>query len=351
LAAGYKRVMREIPVGLIGYGFGGSVFHAPLIRRTPGLRLAAIVTSREEQVHRIMPDVRVLASVEQLLADNSIPVVAISSPSGAHFAMGCDAIAAGKHVVMDKPLALTVAEADELMSLAKAKGLILTPFQDRRWDGDFLTVVQVIAEGCLGAVYSYEAHYDRYRPAVMARWKEQAGPGSGILYDLGTHLIDQALQLFGMPRAVAADILFQRPGAAAVDYFHLILDYGPLRAILHGAMLVRHPGPHYAVHGDQGSYLAYGMDPQEAALMAGKLPGDPGWDADIAAPPGRLYLADGTEREVPTRPGTWQAFYARLADCLLRGGPLPVEPGDAREGLKVVEAALRSAVERRTIDL
>jgi scyllo-inositol 2-dehydrogenase (NADP+) len=349
--ARYKGVVREIQVGLIGYGFGGSVFHAPLIRRTPGLRLAAIVTSRREQVERTMPGVRVLASVAELLADDSIPAVAISSPSGTHFEMGCAAIAAGKHVVMDKPLALTAAEAEDLMARAKAKGLILTPFQDRRWDGDFLTVRKCVEEGLLGAVYSYEAHYDRYRPAVAARWKEQAVPGSGILYDLGPHLIDQALQLFGMPRAVTADILFQREGASTVDYFHLVLDYGRLRAILHSSMLVKHAGPHYAVHGDRGSYLTYGMDPQEAALMAGKLPGDRGWDADIAAPPGRLYLADGTEREVATLPGVWQTFYARLAECLLRGGPLPVEPADARDGLAVVGAALRSASERRAVDL
>jgi len=343
--------MRDIPVGLIGYGFGGSVFHAPLIRRTPGLRLDCVVTSRREQVERIMPGVRVLASVQELLADASIPVVAISSPTGNHFEHGCAALEAGKHVVMDKPLAVTVQEAEELMARANAKGLILTPFQDRRWDGDFLTVRKCVDNGWLGKVYSYEAHYDRYRPSVAARWKEQAVYGSGILYDLGPHVIDQALQLFGMPRAVTADILFQREGAETVDYFHLILDYGKLRAILHSSMLVRQAGPHYAVHGDQGSYLSYGMDPQEAALMAGKLPGDPGWDADIAARPGDLYLADGTHRQVETLPGVWQSYYAGLSECLHHGGPPPVEPADARDGLMVIEAALRSARERRPVDL
>lgn len=347
----YKgRVMREIPVGLIGYGFGGSVFHAPLVRRTPGLRLDSVVTSRKEQIER-MPGVRALGSVAELLADADIPVVIVSSPTGTHFEIGRAALLAGKHVVMDKPIAVAVSEADELIALAQAKGLVLTAFHNRRWDGDFLTVKQCIANGWLGTVYSYEAHYDRFRPNVVARWKEQRVSGSGTLYDLGPHLIDQTLQLFGMPRAVNAGIFFQREGAQAVDYFHLALDYGRMRAILHSSMLVPRPGPHFAIHGDRGSYFSYGMDPQETALMAGKLPGDPGWAADIVARPGDLFLADGTERQVATLPGAWQTYYAVLADCLHGGGPPPVDPSDARDGLKVIEAALRSAEERRTVDL
>jgi scyllo-inositol 2-dehydrogenase (NADP+) len=342
--------MREIPVGLIGYGFGGSVFHAPLIRRTPGLRLDCVVTSRKEQVER-MPGVRALGSVAELLADADIPVVIVSSPTGTHFEIGRAALLAGKHVVMDKPIAVAAHEAEELIALARAKGLVLSPFQDRRWDGDFLTVRQCIANGWLGTVYSYEAHYDRFRPTVVARWKEQAVSGSGILYDLAPHLIDQALQLFGMPRAVNADVFFQREGARAVDYFHLLLDYGRMRAILHGSMVVPRPGPHFASHGDGGSFFSYGMDPQEAALMAGKLPGDPGWDADIAAQPCELFSPDGAQRQVATLPGAWQTYYAALAECLHGGGPPPVDPSDARDGLLVIEAALRSAEERRTVDL
>jgi scyllo-inositol 2-dehydrogenase (NADP+) len=342
--------MREIPVGLIGYGFGGSVFHAPLIRRTAGLRLDSVVTSRKEQVERI-PGVRVLGSVAELLSNADIPVVVVSSPTGTHFEIGRAALLAGKHVVMDKPMTVAVREAEELIALAQAKGLVLSPYHDRRWDGDFLTVKQCVANGSLGKVYSYEVHYDRYRPTVVARWKEQSGSGSGILYDLAPHLIDQSLQLFGMPRAVNADIFFQREGAQAVDYFHLLLDYGRMRAILHGSMLVPRPGPHFAIHGDRGSYFSYGMDPQEVALMAGKLPGDPGWDADIVARPGDLFSADGTERQMPTLPGSWQTYYALLADCLHHGGPPPVDPSDAVNGLKVIEAALCSAKERRTVDL
>jgi scyllo-inositol 2-dehydrogenase (NADP+) len=342
--------MRDIPVGLIGYGFGGSVFHAPLVRRTAGLRLDSVVTSRKEQVER-MPGVRVLATVAELLADASVPAVIVSSPTATHFEIGRAALLAGKHVVMDKPLALTVAEADELIALAKSKGLVLTAFQNRRWDGDFLTVRQCLANGWLGSVYSYEAHYDRFRPTVVARWKELPGPGAGVLYDLGPHVIDQTLQLFGMPRSVNATVFLQRVGAQAVDYFHLLLDYGPMRAVLHASMVVPHPAAHFTLHGDAASYFSYGMDPQEPALMAGNLPGDPGWDAAIAAQPGELFSPDGARRSVPTLPGAWQTFYALLADCLHRGAPPPVDPADARDGLLVVEAALRSAEERRTIDL
>jgi scyllo-inositol 2-dehydrogenase (NADP+) len=343
--------MRDIPVGLIGYGFGGSVFHAPLVRRTPGLRLDCIVTSRKKQVEERMPGVRVLGTVAELLVDADIPVVIVSSPTGTHFDIGRAALLAGKHVVMDKPIAVAVTEADELIALAKAKGLVLTAFQNRRWDGDFLTVKQCIANGWLGTVCSYEAHYDRFRPTVVARWKEQPGSGSGILYDLGPHLIDQALQLFGMPRAVNADVFFQREGARAVDYIHLSLDYGRMRAILHASMLIPRPGPHFAVHGTAGSFFSYGMDPQEAAIMAGKMPGDPDWDAAIVAQPGDLFSPDGAHRQVATLPGVWLAYYAALADCLHGGGPPPVDPSDARDGLLVIEAALRSAEERRTVDL
>ncbi len=341
--------MHEIPVGLIGYGFGGSVFHAPLIRRTPGLRLDCVVTSRREQVER-MPGVRVLGSVAELLADAGVPLVVISSPSGTHPEIARAALLAGKDVVVDKPIAITADEAGALIDLADRKGRMLTVFHNRRWDGDFLTVKQCIAGNRLGTVYHYEAHYDRFRREVVRRWKEQPGIGSGILYDLGPHVIDQALQLFGMPSAVTADVFAQREGAQAVDCFHLLLHYGRMRAVLHATMLAPRAGPHFVIHGDGGSFFKYGMDPQERALMAGKLPGDTGWDSDIADQPGELYLADGSRLAVDILPGVWQSYYAALSECLHGGGPPPVDPRDAVDGLRVIEAALRSAEERRTIE-
>jgi scyllo-inositol 2-dehydrogenase (NADP+) len=339
--------MRTISVGLVGYGSAGSVFHAPLILATPALRLKSVVTSRAEQVRAL--GARPVARVAELLADPEIELVVVASPSDTHFEIACAALEAGKHLLVDKPFTITAAEAGELIALAGSKKRALSVFQNRRWDGDFVTVKRLLAERALGAVYHYEARYDRFRPKVRARWRELPGPGSGTLYDLGPHLIDQCLQLFGMPQAIAADAFAQRVGSEAVDYFHLVLHYGKMRAILHASVLVTEPGPHFTVHGDGGSFLKYGMDPQEDFLKAGKGPRDPGWGVDAPALYGELVLADGSRRKVETECGAYQDFYSAMADCISGSGPVPVDPADARDGLVVLEAAMRSAREGRTI--
>ena len=329
---------QEIRVGLVGYGVAGAIFHAPLIRAVRGLHLQTVVTSRPGP-----EGVRVAASVDELLADPQIDLVVVASPSATHYSIAMAALLAGKHVVVDKPFATTVTQADDLIGLAKARGLTLSVFQNRRWDNDFLTLKRCIEEGWLGNVYHFEAHYDRFRPQVRGVWREQPGPGSGILYDLGAHLVDQALQLFGMPEYVRADVLEQREGARAVDYFHLVLEYGRRRAILHGSMLVCEPGPHFIVHGDKGSYIKYGMDSQEAALRAGGGPGGAGWGLDDPAHFGELVLADGTRRRVETLPGGYEKYYEGMVESLRSTTPPPVDPAGARNGLKVIEAALESA--------
>jgi scyllo-inositol 2-dehydrogenase (NADP+) len=343
--------MSEITVGLVGYGLGGSVFHAPLITAVRELRLAAVVTSRREQVERDLPGVAVVSTVAELVADPGIELIVVSTPTASHFEVAHAALQAGKNVVVDKPFALSVRDAETLMTLAENKGRVLSVFQNRRWDNDFLTLRHCIDERLLGTVYHYEAHFDRFRPDVKPVWREQSGKGSGILYDLGAHLIDQALQLFGMPQAVSADVLQQRRCAEADDYFHLVLDYGQKRVILHASTLVRQPGPHFAVHGDRGSFLKYGMDPQEDALKAGKRPGDPQWGLDDPACYGELVSADGTRRKVETLRGGYERYYEAIAARLLRNEPVPVDPADSRDGLIVIEAALRSTLERRTIAL
>ena len=339
--------MRDIPVGLIGYGFAGAVFHAPLIRACPQLRLAAVATSRKEQVEAL--GVRAVRTVAELLGDPAIQLVVVASPSDTHFELAAAALAAGKHVVVDKPFTLTAAEADELIDRAAKNGCALSVFQSRRWDGDYLTVKRLIAEGALGTVYYYEARYDRFRPQIRARWRELPGPGSGILYDLGPHLIDQALQLFGMPRAVSADAFAQRPGGQAIDYFHLALDYGPMRAVLHGSVLVAGAGPHFSIHGDGGSFLKYGMDPQEDALKAGKGPGEAQWGVDDPSLHGELTSADGGRRRVETERGRLEAFYQGMAEHIASGAAAPVNPRDARDNIAVIEAALHSAEEGRRV--
>ena len=266
-----------IGVGLAGYGLGGSVFHAPLIQAAPGLRLHAVATSRAGQVHRELPGVRVVASAEQLLEDPAVELVVVAAPNAVHHRLAAAALRAGRHVVVDKPFTLSVAEADELIALAGAADRRLSVFHNRRWDGDFLTVRRCLEADLLGEVSSFVS-LRPLPPVPKGGWKEEAVPGSGVLWDLGPHLIDQALQLFGTPATVWADVAVQRPGVEAVDYVHLVLGYGRLRVLLHAGMEVREPGPRFEVHGDRGSFVTWGMDTQEAALRAGGRPGDPGWE-------------------------------------------------------------------------
>jgi scyllo-inositol 2-dehydrogenase (NADP+) len=338
-------------VGLIGYGLAGSVFHAPLIRSVSGLKLGKIVTSRRPQVAQDLPGVLVAAGIAEVLSDPAIDLVVVASPSALHFEHARAALLAGKHVVVDKPLSTASREASALIELAEGRGRVLSVFQNRRWDNDYLTVQHVIKQGWLGKVLHYEAHFDRFRPQIKAGWREQAAAGAGILYDLGVHLIDQSLHLFGMPRAVTADLIAQRADAKVDDYFHLVLDYFPLRVILHAATLVVEPGPRFLVHGDGGSFLKYGSDGQEDALKRGLRPGDPRWGADSPGNYGELTPAGGARRKVETLRGGYERYYEALAACLENGGAPPVDPRDSRDGLIIIEAAQRSAAERRTVSV
>ncbi len=329
----------------------GSVFHAPLIRSVSGLRLAKIVTSRREEVAKRLPEVTVASDIDEVFTDAAIDLVVVASPSAHHYEHARAALLAGKHVVVDKPLATTSGEGSELIKLARSRGRVLSVFQNRRWDNDFLTVQQAIEVDWLGKVFHYEAHFDRFRPDIKAGWREVPGPGAGILYDLGAHLIDQSLHLFGMPLAVTADIIAQRAGATVDDYFHLVLDYFPLRVILHAATLVVQPGPRFLVHGDGGSFLKYGIDGQEELLKRGRRPGDAEWGGDSPEYYGELTPAGGTPRRVETLRGGYERYYEALAACLENGGAPPVDARDARDGLIIIEAAQRSAAERRTVSV
>lgn len=339
-----------LSVGLAGFGTGGAVFHAPLITQVAGLRLAAVATRRREEVASALgTEVRVVASPMDLVRDPEIELVVVSTPTGSHFEVTRAALESGKHVVVDKPFTVSVAEADELIGMARRKGVLLTVYQNRRWDGDFRTVRRCVAEGRLGTVYHYEAHFDRFRPEIKGGWRDEAGAGSGILYDLGAHLIDQVLCLFGVPEAVSADVLSQREGAESVDYFHVVMQYGRRRAIVHSSTLVREPGPHFAVHGDGGSFLKYGMDVQEEALKAGGKPGDAGWGVDAPELWGTLVTAAGERCRVPTEPGCYECFYGEMERAIREGGRVPVDPMDSRNGLRVIEAAQESAASGRVV--
>jgi scyllo-inositol 2-dehydrogenase (NADP+) len=323
-----------IGVGLIGYGLGGSVFHAPLIEAEPRLRLEAVVTSRAGQVERDHPGTRVVSSADELLADPAVELVVVAAPNAEHHRLAAAALRAGRHVVVEKPFTLGTADADDLIALAEAADRRLSVFHNRRWDGDFRTVARVVEAGTLGEVATFVSRYDRFRPAPKGSWKEEAGLGSGILWDLGPHLIDQAMVLFGPPRTVWADLGVQRAGVEAVDYVHLVLGYGRLRAVLHAGMLVRDPGPRFEVHGDRGSLLTWGLDePEVRATLALEVAG--------LEQRGRL-------EGVPTAHGS---FYAAMAAAVAGEGPVPVAPTDARATVAVIERALASAGEGRVVEV
>ena len=341
-----------IGVGLIGYGLGGAAFHAPLVQAEPRLRLHAVVTSRAEQVRRDLPGVGVVASADELLEDPAVALVVVAAPNAVHHELAGAALRAGRHVVVDKPFTLSTAEADELIELAAAADRRLSVFHNRRWDADFLTVRRCLETGLLGSVSSFVSRYDRFRPGPKGSWKEQAVPGSGVLWDLGPHLIDQALQLFGMPKTVWADVGVQRPGVEAVDYVHLALGYGRLRALLHAGMEVRDPGPRFEVHGDRGSFTKHGMDRQEEALRAGGRPGDPDWGTEPPDRHGTLTTeVAGLELHgrLASAPGAYGTFYAQMAAAIAHDGLVPVTPAEARDTVQVIELALQSAHEGRVV--
>jgi scyllo-inositol 2-dehydrogenase (NADP+) len=342
---------RVIRVGLAGYGMAGATFHAPVIAAVPQLRITKVMTSRSDDVARDLPGAVAVSTADALVEDPAIDLVVIVTPNPSHAELADRALRAGKHVVIDKPMTVSVAEANALIALAAQTGRVLSVYQNRRWDNDFLTVRKLIESSRLGHVYAYEAHYDRFRPEIKAGWRERAQPGSGLLFDLGSHLIDQALTLFGLPETVAADVLMQRPHARVDDYFHVVLGYGDRRAIVHASTIVREPGPHFAVHGDGGSFVKYGMDSQEAALKAGARAGTAGWGADDPAAYGTFVDAAETRETIPTIPGNYAAYYAGIATAIARGGPVPVTAESARDVIAIIEIARRSAAERRTISL
>jgi scyllo-inositol 2-dehydrogenase (NADP+) len=342
----------QIQVGLVGYGLAGSVFHGPLIEKVEGLELAAVVSTRAEKVHRDYPNVEVVPTFDQLLQNAAIDLVVIASPNLTHYEFAKKAILAKKHVVVDKPFVITTQEADELIELAEANGVLLSVYQNRRWDNDFLTIQSLLKTNMLGDLATYEAHFDRYRPHVQNRWREQDIVGSGSLYDLGSHLIDQALVLLGMPKSVSATLEIQREGGKAFDYFHLVLDYGHLKAILHSGALVRQLGPRFQLHGSQGSFVKYGLDPQEDWLRQGKRPGGLGWGEDSPEQYGQLTVQMGElsfDGKVPMLPGRYTSYYEGIAAAITSGQPLPVFAVEARNVIKIIECAIESHQEQRVV--
>lgn len=344
----------ETRVGLIGYGLAGSVFHAPLIAATAGMRLAVIVTGnaeRAEQARREHPGVAVVPSVDELWERaGELDLVVVASPNRTHVPYARAAMEAGLAVVVDKPIAATSAEAQELVDEARRRGVLLSVFHNRRWDGDFLTLRRLLAGGALGDVHRYESRFERFRPVPKQGWRESADPAEagGTLYDLGSHLVDQALVLWGPVVRVYAEVDRRRPGVAVDDDAFVALEHASgVRSHLWMSALAPEHDLRMRVLGSRAGYVKHGLDVQEAALRDGARPG-PGWGAEPEDRWGRVGAADEWTA-VPTEPGAWPSYYAGIADSLRNGAPPPVDPADAVAGLRTIEAARRSAAEHMVV--
>ncbi|MGC2165566.1 MAG: oxidoreductase [Gallionella sp.] len=337
---------------LVGYGYAGKTIHAPLIGCVENLNLVAVCSSNPEKVLVDFPAVEVSASLDALFADTQIDAVAIATPNDTHFSLAKQSLLAGKHVVVDKPFTVTAAQARELKSLAEKGKLVLSAFHNRRWDSDFLTLRKVVASQELGELVSFESRFDRFRPEVRTRWREQIGDGTGLWYDLGPHLLDQALQLFGCPIALQADFATQRDGGKATDYFHVLLRYDRLRVILHASMLVADESPRFILRGVSGSYAKFGLDTQEESLKCGVSPSSAHYGEDPRE--GVLQTpasAPGVTRLVPNLRGDYRLFYSGFRDAVLLNTANPVSLEDAVSTMDLIELASKSAILRKEITL
>jgi predicted dehydrogenase len=348
---------RTLRAGLVGYGFAGQTFHAPVLSAVPGLELAAVASSQAQKVNADWPNAAAVPDVAALVARPDIDLVVVATPNALHFPVAKAALEAGKHVVVDKPFTLDVAEARALELLARRNSRVLAVYQNRRFDADYLTLKDVLSSGELGRPVYLESHFDRFRPEVRDRWREQKVPGAGLWVDLGAHLVDQAVQLFGTPDSLQLDTAALRDGAQVEDYFHAVLRYesgphAPLRVVLHATTLAAHAAPRYIVHGTRGSYIKRGVDPQEDALRAGQRPPMAGWGADPQD--GELVVpgSDGGEpqrRIWPTRAGNYVDYYAAVRDAILGDGPNPVPPEQAVALMELLDLSARSAAEGKAL--
>ena len=348
---------RSFNVGLIGYGIAGQVFHAPMIKCIKEFNLKKIRETKQNNIQlatQRYPEVEIVADSNWIISDDSIDLVVLATPNTSHFSLAKEALTAGKHVVVDKPFTIYFEEAQELMALATEKNLLLSVYHNRRFDSTAKTVKKVIESGMLGQLVEYEAHYDRFRNYFRPNaWREEDQPGSGIFYDLGAHLIDEAQVLFSLPEEITADLRIQRPGGKTIDCFELVLGYLNLKVTLKGGMLVREPGPAVSLYGTSGSFVKYGMDVQEEALRAGIMPDNStNWGVEPTSSWGKintehqgLHLIGNIESEK----GDYREYYQNIYQVLSGEGELIVKPEQAANTIKIIELAIQSSIEKRTI--
>ncbi|MDD3979756.1 MAG: oxidoreductase [Proteiniphilum sp.] len=348
-----------IRTGIIGYGLSGRVFHAPFIDVVEGYELTRISTSRPESITMIgdrYPLTTVVPDGKSIIDDPEIDLVIVTSPNTDHFRWSREALLAGKHVVVEKPFTVNVEEADELLEIARRQKKILTVYHNRRFTSDTRTVKKLLDSGFLGEIVDYESHFDRYRtdPRPNGAWREQPLPGSGIFYDLGSHLIDQALWFFGMPEAVTAEIDMQREWAKADDHFDVRLHYPSFTATLKSGMICRIPGPTYMLHGTNGSFVKYGLDVQEATLDGGAIPRGKDWGREPESIWGTInaeYRGLKMQGKLESEPGDYRDYFINLRDAINGKAELAVKPEEARNVMRIIELAFRSSSEKRTITI
>lgn len=343
-----------IEVGLVGFGLAGRAFHAPVIRAVPGLHLAAIVQRAGNEAAEKYPDVRIVRSLDELLAIREIQLVVIATPNDTHFPFAQQCLEAGRDVVVDKPFTTTAEEARSLMALAKKCGRLITVYQNRRYDGDFQAIRRLVAKKTLGRIVRFETHYDRYRPQLKpGAWRETTRPGSGILFDIAPHLIDHALVLFGLPEAVTADVRIERENAVADDAFDIMFHYpGAMRAVLRSSILAAAPRPRFVLLGTQGSFIKQTVDPQENNLRHGNIPASGPWGAEPEENWGLLTVPEGdnfAERRIPSANCDFRDFYVNVRDTLMGKAAPAVTPEWAVKVMRLLEMARESSERRCTI--
>ncbi len=343
---------KVIRTAIASYGMSGYVFHAPFIHLHPGFELKKILERTKSLSKERYPYAKIVRDYDELVADPDIDLVIVNTPDHLHYPMALAALHAGKHVVVEKPFTQTSQQGEELIALARQKGVLLTVYHNRRFDGDSRTVQKILKEGLLGRLVDYAAHYDRYHNFIPKTWKEDPSTGASIVYNLGSHLIDHALFLFGKPESVWADIRKVRDGALTDDYFEIKLLYQSFSATLKSSYLVKEPGPRYILHGTDGSYIKSGNDPQEEALKQGEWPEGERWGMEPESDWGLLHAEKNNisvRKVIPTLPGNYMDFYTNLYEAVVQGAPLTVKPEEGLEVIRIIEKAYLSNLEKRNI--
>lgn len=346
---------RPINTALCSFGMSGWVFHAPFIKINPGFNLYAVWERTKNLAQEKYPGIKTYRTLDELLADNAIELVIVNTPNYTHYEYALKALSAGKHVVIEKPFTITVEEGKKLIELTKQKNKILSVYQNRRYDSDYKTIKKVLSQNLLGKIVEAELHFDRYKVTLGPKQhKEVPGPGAGSLYDLGPHLIDQALQLFGMPEMLFADITQFRPLSTVTDYFEIIFYYADKRVRIKSGYIVREPLPGYIFHGLKGSFIKPKTNIQEEALQAGKTPDMPGWGTEPDAEKGLLHTEiDGKEiREyITSEPGNYNEYYDGIYEAIRNNKPVPVSAEDALNVIRIIEAAYKSNELKKVVEL